>query len=165
MVSASGVVYVHSAPTALCPHIEWALARVLRVPARLHWDGQPVEPGTWRGEFTWTGPAGTSAALASALLGCQRARFEVTEDPTTGGLGERYAFTPRLGMFHATTAANGDIMISEQRLRAAVAANALGEGDLGQAVGDLLGADWDEELEIFRQGGVDGGVRWLNRAG
>ena len=165
MVLASGVVYVHSAPAALCPHIEWALARVLRVPTRLHWDGQPVEPSTRRAELTWTGPVGTGAALASALRSCQRARFEVTEDPASGGLGERYAFTPRLGMFHAATAANGDIMISEQRLRAAVTADALGERDLAQAMGELLGADWDEELETFRQGGADRGVRWLNRAG
>ena len=30
-----GVVYVHSTPLAVCPHVEWAIARVLGSPVRL----------------------------------------------------------------------------------------------------------------------------------
>ena len=44
----SGVLYIHSAPRALCPHIEWAVASVLGVRVSLDWTHQPAEPGTQR---------------------------------------------------------------------------------------------------------------------
>ncbi|HZD96631.1 MAG TPA: DUF3145 family protein, partial [Micromonosporaceae bacterium] len=36
-----GVVFVHSTPLAVCPHVEWAIARVLDAPVNLHWTAQP----------------------------------------------------------------------------------------------------------------------------
>ncbi|WP_399553231.1 DUF3145 family protein [uncultured Propionibacterium sp.] len=38
-------------------------------------------------------------------------------------------------------------------------------GDLSGRIDDLLGAPWDDELEIFRHAGDDAPVRWLHRAG
>ena len=32
-----GVLYVHSAPSALCPHIEWAVGGVLGVAVNMSW--------------------------------------------------------------------------------------------------------------------------------
>ena len=113
-----GVIFVHSTPAALCPHIEWAAGAVLGLHLNLEWTDQPAEPGTLRAEYSWTGPAGSSAGLASALRSCQRLRFEVTEDASSADQGHRYAFTPDLGVFHAATGPHGDIQISEQRLRA-----------------------------------------------
>ena len=56
LVSVHGVLQVHSAPPALCPHIEWAVAGVLGVPVDLAWVGQPAAPGAVRGEdFMETG--------------------------------------------------------------------------------------------------------------
>ena len=78
-----GVLYVHSAPSALCPHIEWAAGGVLGTHARLAWTTQPAQAGTYRTELSWTGEVGTGAALASALRGWDRVRFEVTEEPTS----------------------------------------------------------------------------------
>ena len=75
-----GVLYVHSAPRALCPHVEWAIAGVLGTRVSLDWIHQPASPGTWRSEFSWQGQAGTASKLASALRGWQMLRFEVTED-------------------------------------------------------------------------------------
>ncbi|MBD0293449.1 MAG: DUF3145 family protein, partial [Jiangellaceae bacterium] len=60
-----GVLYVHAATSALCPHIEWAVAGVLGVRIRLHWTPQPALPGTYRCEMSWQGRRGTAAALAS----------------------------------------------------------------------------------------------------
>ena len=40
-----GVVYVHSAPPALCPHIEWAVAGVLGTRIAFAWTAQPAAPG------------------------------------------------------------------------------------------------------------------------
>ena len=41
-----GVVFVHSAPPALCPHVEWAIGGVLDQRVSLDWTGQPADPGT-----------------------------------------------------------------------------------------------------------------------
>ena len=45
-MSVQGVLHIHSAPPALCPHIEWAVAGVLGVPVDLPWVNQPATPGT-----------------------------------------------------------------------------------------------------------------------
>ncbi|GAA2178602.1 DUF3145 domain-containing protein [Brooklawnia cerclae] len=160
-----GVVFVHSTPAALCPHLEWGVGAVLGVPVHFDWTHQPAQPGTLRAEYSWAGPVGASAALASALRSCQRARFEVTEDAVGSELGQRYAFTPDLGMFHAIAGPNGDLQIPEQRLRAAMGAADAGSTTLEQALSDLLGERWDAELEVFRYAGEDAPVRWLHRVG
>ena len=64
-----GVLQVHSAPPALCPHIEWAVAGVLGVPVDLPWTAQPASPGSLRAELTWEGRAGSAGAITSALAG------------------------------------------------------------------------------------------------
>ncbi|HMO12242.1 MAG TPA: DUF3145 family protein, partial [Actinotalea sp.] len=45
-----GVLFVHSAPRALCPHVEWAAGGVLGVRVLLDWTAQPADPGTYRAE-------------------------------------------------------------------------------------------------------------------
>ena len=76
-----GVLYVHSAPSALCPHVEWAASGVLGASVDVDWVAQPAESGTYRAEISWQAAVGTAAALASALRGWERLRFEVTEEP------------------------------------------------------------------------------------
>ncbi len=158
-----GIVQIHSAPAALCPHIEWALGRTLGHPIDLAWTGQPAEPRTQRAEYSWQAPVGTGAELASALRRCERARFEVTEDAGPGGEGVRWAYTPRLGTWTAAIGPHGDTMVHEDRLRQAILADALGRQPLAEAIADLLGADWDEELETFRQAAEGAPVRWLHK--
>jgi hypothetical protein len=157
------MVYVHSAPAALAPHAEWAIAGVLGMPADLHWRGQPIAPGTVRTEFAWTGPAGTGARLASAFRNWPKIRFECVEDPSPGYEGERFACTPALGMFRATTGVNGDILVNEDRLRAAVARAIADDLDLATEIEALLGQPWDEELEPFRWAGDGTAVRLLHQ--
>ena len=79
MSTTRGVLYIHAAPSALCPHIEWAVGGAFGTPVRLDWIPQPAERAAYRTEYAWTGPAGTAARLTSALKGWQRVRFEVTE--------------------------------------------------------------------------------------
>jgi hypothetical protein len=193
-VSARGVLQVHCAPPAMCPHIEWAVAGVLGVPVSLPWVDQPASPGARRAELEWEGRAGASGAIASALASWDRLRFELTEEASSGCDAVRYSYTPVLGTFSAVIGANGDIMISENRLRAAMALAAssrLGSGqhdhappgqlgslrDLHEprhpALGGsleaelslLLGQPWDDELEPFRHAGAGAPVRWLNATG
>lgn len=158
-----GVLYVHSASRALCPHIQWAVESVARQRTDLQWTPQNAEPGAVRAELEWSGPPGTGALLASALRTLGRLRYEVTENPSRGNDGSRWSFTPDLGIFHATTDAAGNIVVSEDRIRYAYEAAA---GDPARVIGELalaLGEAWDEELEPFRHAAEGAPVRWLHR--
>jgi hypothetical protein len=173
LVSVRGVLQVHSAPPALCPHVEWAVAGVVGVPVRLAWIDQPASPGALRAELDWQGRPGTSAAITSALAGWNRLRFEVTEEASPGCDAVRYSHTPSLGTFSAVTSASGDILIPEGRLRAAMtlaAAGAPGQhpalgGSLEAELALLLGQPWDDELEPFRYAADGAPVRWLHATG
>jgi hypothetical protein len=158
-----GVIYVHSAPSALCPHIEWAVGGVLGSAVSLEWTPQPAQAGTYRAEYSWLGDPGTGAAVASGLRGWNHLRFEITEEPTNGTEGSRYSYTPELGVFHAVTGIHGDIMIPEDRLKAVVVRATMGETTLELEIDKLLGKPWDDELETFRHAGEGAPVRWLHQ--
>lgn len=158
-----GVLYVHSAPSALCPHVEWAVGGVLGVSVNLEWIPQPAQSGTYRAELSWTGAVGAAAAITSALRGWNHLRFEITEEPSSGTEGSRYSFTPELGVFHAVTGVHGDILIPEDRLKASVVKAALGDTTLMLEIDKLLGKPWDDELETFRYAGEGAPVRWLHQ--
>ena len=159
-----GVVYIHAAPPALCPHVEWAVGGVLGVRVTLDWTPQPAAPGTVRAELSWQADAGTGARLASALRDWMHLRFEVTEEPSAGAEGERWSSTPTLGLFHATTGVHGDILVREDRLRAALArAGSDPATDVLAEMQALLGKSWDDELETFRYAGDGAPVRWLHQ--
>jgi Protein of unknown function (DUF3145) len=163
-VTTRGVVYIHAAPSALCPHVEWAIGGVLGIRISLDWTPQPTAPGTFRAELSWQAEAGTAAKLASALRDWMHLRFEVTEEPSAGAEGERYSSTPTLGLFHATTGVHGDIMVREDRLRAALARAATDPTTSVLAeMQELLGKAWDDELEPFRYAGDGAPVRWLHQ--
>jgi hypothetical protein len=130
------------------------------------WVSQPASPGSLRAELTWQGRPGTAGAITSALAGWNRLRFEVTEDSSPGCDGVRHCYTPELGAFTAVTAANGDIMVPENRLRAVMTlAGRNGTASLEDELGRLLGTAWDNELEPFRRAADGAPVRWLNATG
>src|SRR3954471_21762614 len=87
-VTARGVLFVHSCPPALRPHVEWAVAGVLGVPVQLEWDAQPIAPGFLRTQSGWRGPSGTAGRLAAAIRDWPLVRCEITEEPSEGGDGE-----------------------------------------------------------------------------
>ncbi|WP_327141365.1 DUF3145 domain-containing protein [Nocardia sp. NBC_01327] len=164
----SGVVYIHSSPAALCPHIEWTLTSTLKAPAKLRWTAQPAAPGNLRATTDWYGPVGTGGRLAGALRDWPVLAFEVTEEPSEGVDGERYSFVPGLGLWHGATSASGDVMVGEMRLRAIVAeARGRGQGganDIAAEIDRALGTAWDDALEPLRLGDEGGAeVTWLRR--
>jgi hypothetical protein len=161
----SGMMFVHSALAALCPHIEWALSRVLGEPVSLQWEPQPLGEGRFRTEFCWHGPAGTGARLASTLHGWDALCFEVTEDPGPGHDGDRWMHTPDLGIFHVQTDSAGNTVVPEDRIRQALETAGTNPFELQREFRLVLGSAWDEELEPFRRAGDDSPVIWLHRVG
>jgi hypothetical protein len=181
-VAVRGVLQVHSAPPALIPHVEWAVAGVLSVHVSMPWVDQPAAPGALRAELDWQGSPGTSGAITSALAAWSRLRFEATEEASPGCDAVRYSYTPSLGTFCAVTSANGDILVPEGRLRAAMALASAGDGvpalrdvhaprhpalggSLEAELCLLLGQPWDDELEPFRHAAEGAPVRWLHATG
>lgn len=159
-----GVVYVHSTPLAVCPHVEWAIARVLAAPVNLRWTAQPADPGAQRAECSWTGRSGTGAQLAAALKQWPMIRFEVTEEPSAGYDGERFMYVPARGLFRGTTGAAGDIQLGEDRIRA-IMVSARAPEALAHALDKALGTAWDAELEPYRYAGDGAPVTLLTQVG
>lgn len=160
-----GVLFVHSSPRALLPHVEWAASGVLGVSATLDWIEQPVAPGSYRTELSWQAEQGTGARLASALRGWAHLRYEVTEEPSPGVDGGRWSHTPELGIFHAVTDVHGNVLVPEDRVRAALEAAVDSAADVRAELDLALGTAWDDELEPFRYAGDGAPVRWLHRVG
>jgi hypothetical protein len=178
-VSTRGVVYVHSSPAAVCPHVEWAISGTLGTRVTLQWTAQPAAHGQLRAECTWVGQVGTGGKLVAALRAWPMLRFEVTEEASPGVDGERFCYVPGLGLWRGRMSANGDIVVGEDQLRALVATAMLapatgphahlpgshGPEAFAHQVDQLLGAAWDEALEPFRRAGDGAPVAWLHQVG
>lgn len=160
-----GVVYIHSSPRALSPHVEWAISRVLGKGITLNWSPQPLLPGSQRAEYVWQGPVGSAGAIASELLGWQQLRFEVTEDAAPGIDGGRWCHTPSLGIFHSPVDSAGNMVITENRLRAVLDFAGNDADLLRTGISRSLGEEWDSELDTFRYASDMAPVRWLHQVG
>jgi hypothetical protein len=162
MPNTRGVVYMHCCPSAIAPHVEWALAGVLGRPARLDWAGQPVAPMHLRSEASWTGAVGTGARLAASLRAWPMLVFEITEDATSVSDGERLAYVPGRGFHRSTVSVNGDVVVGEERLRGLLSRARTGE-EYQHGIAELLGSAWDAELEPYRLGGDGSPVTLLHQ--
>jgi hypothetical protein len=151
----------------LCPHLEFALAAELEHPVTLRWSAQPADPGALTAAVDLTGPTGLAGRLAGRLRALGPVRFDICEGPTSAAEAERYSYTPDLGLFRASLAANGDVVVAEGQLRALLAAShdAGGAARLVHGLERALGTAWDEELEPLRQGGSGAPISWLRRTG
>jgi hypothetical protein len=129
------------------------------------WDDQPVLKGTFRTEFYWEGRDGTGAAIASALRGWEHLRFEVTQDPSAVSDGARWMHTPELGIFYSQTDTAGNLVIPEDRIRAAMDIAGSNSLELHRELRLALGQAWDDELEPFRHAHDDTSVIWLHNVG
>ncbi|WP_438855936.1 DUF3145 domain-containing protein [Agromyces sp. M3QZ16-3] len=163
--AARGVLFVHSSPRAVSPHVEWAVGRALGTPVNFEWTEQPVLPGTLRTEFAWTGEPGVGARIASALRGWEQLRFEVSEDPGAESDGARWMHTPELGVYYAQTDTAGNVVIPEDRIRYAMEVAAFDAAELHRELRLALGQAWDDELEPFRHASDFAPVIWLHRVG
>lgn len=159
-----GVLFVHSVPPALTPHIEWAVSNALEHDAKLQWSEQHAAPGMKRCEYAWVGAVGSGVRIASALRGWEHLRYEVTEEHSAHSEGGRWAHTPSLGIFYSQMDTAGNIVVPEDRVRAAME-NATSLEELREGLDLALGQAWDDELEPFRHAGAGAPVRVLNQVG
>ena len=157
----SGVVFMHCCPSALAPHVEWALAGVLGAPVRLEWRAQPAAPQHLRAEATWTGAVGLGARLAASLRAWPMLVFEITESATSISDGERLAYVPGRGFHRSTVSVNGDVVVGEERLRGLLSRARTAE-EYAHGFAELLGTAWDAELEPYRIGGDGAPVTLLH---
>lgn len=162
---ARGVIYVHSSPRALCPHVEWAAGRALGRAVNFDWSEQPILRGTHRTEFYWEGHQGMGAAIASALRGWEHLRYEVTEDATPGSDGGRWMHTPDLGVFFAQLDSVGNIVVPEDRVRSALESAHGSAAAMTESLRLALGQAWDDELDVFRYASDHSPVVWLHKVG
>ena len=162
--STRGVVFLHACPSAIAPHVEWALAGVLGAPARLQWAAQPAAPALLRSEAAWIAPVGTATRLAASLRAWPMLVFEITEDATSATDGERLAYVPGRGFHRSAVAANGDVVVNEERLRGLLSRAKTVE-DYRHGLSELLGTAWDAELEPYRQGGDGAPVTLMHQVG
>jgi len=152
-ISAQGMAFIHSAPRALLPHLEWTIGRVLGHPMPIRW--QPIDPGLFRAEFHWQGDESTGASLTAELMGWKSLRFEVTQQD------RRWSFTPALGLFQSDTDDAGNILVNEFRMRAALDFAGSNSLELQRQMRMLIGQPWDDELESYRMLGAEAPVIWL----
>lgn len=101
---ARGVVYMHAVSRALCPHVEWALGSIVDSEVRLDWQPQPVAPPLLRAELPWIGRPGLGSRFMSALKAIPDLVVEVTEDPSPGREGERFALARRWACIEPSSA-------------------------------------------------------------
>ena len=89
-----GVLTVLSCPPPLCPHVEFAVAAALGLPAALEWSNQPARPGMAFAALEWRAEGGAASRLASRLkaLGLGRLR---------GGRGTGERMRRRALLLHA----------------------------------------------------------------
>lgn len=164
-VPARGVIFIHSSPKALCPHVEWAAGRALDRAVSFNWSPQPVLKGAMRAEFYWEGTQGTGAALASGLRGWEHLRYEVTEDASPGSDGGRWMHTPDLGIYYAQIDTAGNTVIPEDRIRSAMELAGSDAFELHRELRLALGQAWDDELDVFRHASDTNQVVWLHKVG
>ena len=131
------------------PGLAAAARRARQLPQRVHLVG-PARHGRRARQRA-------EALAAAAVRG--------SEEGSAQAEPERYSYTPTLGVFHALTSLNGDVLVSEDRIRRAMLTAGSDAEELRLALDDLLGAPWDEELDVFRQAGEGESLRWLHEVG
>jgi hypothetical protein len=150
--SVAGLLVIHSAPSALRPHVEWGLQAILGTWLKVNWFDQPCAGGTYRAIIEFRDVRGSAAKIASALRGWHYLRFEVREESELGG--EFYRATPELGIHRASIDGLGNIVVTEHQVMDALA-KSFDEISIREAIDQVLGNRWEEELAPFREVEID----------
>ena len=142
-----GSLVIHSAPSALRTHIDWAIKDILGIALAINWRVQPNFVGTYRAEISWRDLAGSGSKLASALASWHYVRFEIFE--AAADSGELIRYTPELGILRNQTDGAGNVLLTDLQISNALN-NSFEEDELRNAINRILGKPWEEVLEPLR---------------
>lgn len=142
-----GQLTIHSAPSALRSHIDWAIQGSLGNWVQIDWTPQLLMVGTYKCVVAWRDRAGVAGEIASSLRSWHYLTFEVQEDSNDGG--ELFRFTPELGIHRAITDLAGAVIISENQIDAILKASS-DEDSIRKGIALIIGRDWENDLEHFR---------------
>jgi hypothetical protein len=142
-----GFLTIHSTPSALRHHIDWAIQAILGTWVKPTWSPQPLIPGSYRTQVEFRDRQGAAAELASSLRSWHYLNFEVIENTDNGG--ELFRCTPELGIHRALVDQTGAVILSENQL-STVLKNSLDEDSIREGIALLLGDSWELELDRFR---------------
>ena len=145
-----GFLTIHSAPSALRHHIDWAIQTGLGHWIKLAWNPQPLMPGTFHTQLEFRGAQGAAAEIASVLRSWHYLNFEVIEGTELGG--ELFRFTPELGIHRAVVDQSGAVLVNENQL-SAILSHSFDEETIREGIAAMVGNSWECELDRFR--GVD----------
>lgn len=150
-LSVRGLLTIHSAPSALRRHIDWAIQNIVGADAQLNWLPQPLLVGTFKAKCQFNGRQGSGAEIASTLRSWHYLNFEVQEGNENGG--ELFRFTPELGIHRAITDLSGAVLLNEFAINNVVQ-NSFDEYSIREGLALAMGTPWDAELEKFRGAGM-----------
>ncbi|WP_018024519.1 DUF3145 family protein [Corynebacterium ulceribovis] len=174
--SVTGRVWIHSAPAALCPHIEWAFAAANINAGSVNARDRRVRPAWGHQVAAPTGASGTSSTsgtsgaphyccevelqcsaeavrgLVANLMRWEMLTFEVGIDAPSNGMGQRICVTPELGYFEGATDEVGNLQVGEMQLRSIMSAHGHDAAAMSTAIDAALGGPWDRALEPLRMG-------------
>lgn len=142
-----GFLTIHSAPSALRHHIDWAIQAEFGNWIKPSWNPQPLMPGSFRTQLEFRAPQGSAAKIASVLRSWHYLNFEIIEASENGG--ELFRCTPDLGIHRALVDQSGSVLVNENQLKVLLS-SACDEESIREGVATILGTAWDEELERFR---------------
>jgi hypothetical protein len=142
-----GFLTIHSSPSALRHHIDWAIQAVLGTWVKPTWSPQPLLPGSYRTQIEFRDREGAAAELASSLHNWHYLNFEVIENTDNGG--ELFRCTPELGIHRSLVDQTGAVILTENQLGSALK-NSFDEESIREAIAALLGSSWELELDRFR---------------
>ena len=150
-LSVRGLLTIHSAPSALRRHIDWAIQNIVGADAQVNWQPQSLMVGTFKTKCQWRGCGGSAAEIASTLRSWHYLNFEVLEENENGG--ELFRFTPELGIHRAVTDLSGGVLLNEYAINN-VMQSAFDEDSMREGFALAMGTPWDAQLEKFRGAGM-----------
>ena len=151
MNTSSGVLFLHAIPRAFAGELEAVFGR-LHIKRKPHqWDVQPLVVGSVKTEIQWSGTTAVVDELVAELAALPSIRFELTSNQTKQQLGQRWSFTPSLGLFAAAVDEVGNLLVNENQVRNALYGTENNLLKLQSTLRKLLGTAWDDELEPFRE--------------
>ncbi|MEO0024613.1 MAG: hypothetical protein RL196_1054 [Actinomycetota bacterium] len=163
--STPGFLLVHGAAGVDRARLEGAIDELVRVVQPFVWSSveslqlatasaaRAPEP-LYRASFEFLADLDTTAQLATRLAAFQTIWFEVALTFSSKGLGQRYCYTPTLGMFHSQLDEAGNQLFNENQIR--IALQSATKSGLQAQMTKMLGAQWDAQLDQLRKFGIDG---------